>query len=239
MHVYLIVGAAVWGTVCGLLLPRPAYRLTVPAEQPWADGCPAGHPLAGWLGPARCRRCVPGEARYGGGYGLALAAAAASGLLAWRVGGHPELAVWLLLVPAAVLLARVDLAVFRLPDVVTLPALGLTAVLLGAAALLPRHDGEWTRALIAAAVLGLLYGVLFFVNPAGMGFGDVKLAPTLGLVLGWYGWGAVITGTFAGFLLGAAYGLVLVAARRAGRKTALPFGPFMLVGALLAVLVAA
>jgi leader peptidase (prepilin peptidase)/N-methyltransferase len=239
VHVYLIAGAVVWGTVCGLLLPRAAYRLTVPADQPWAADCPAGHPLAGWLGPAYCGRCVPGEARYGAGYGPALAAAATCGLLAWRVGAHPELAVWLLLVPAAVVLARVDLAVFRLPDVLTLPALGATAVLLGAAALLPRHGGEWVRALIAAAVLLLLYGVLFFVNPAGMGFGDVKLAPTLGLVLGWYGWGAVITGTFAGFVLGAGYGLVLVAARRANRKTALPFGPFMLLGALLAVLLVA
>jgi len=72
-----------------------------------------------------------------------------------------------------------------------------------------------------------------------MGFGDVKLAPTLGLVLGWYGWGAVVTGTFAGFALGAVWGLFLIAARRAGRRTALPFGPFMLVGALAAVLMAA
>ncbi|SDN31138.1 prepilin peptidase [Actinacidiphila guanduensis] len=239
MHVYLIVGAAVWGMASGLLLPRAAYRLAVPAEQPWARACPAAHPVAGWLGPARCRACGPQEERYGAGYGIALACAVVCGLLAWRAGAHPELAVWLLLTPAGILLARVDLAVHRLPDVLTLPALALTAVLLGGAALLTRHQGDWPRALIAAAALFVLYGVLFFVNPAGMGFGDVKLAPTLGLALGWYGWPAVVGGTFAGFLLGAVVGLALIATRRATRKTALPFGPFMLTGALLALLLAA
>ncbi|WP_435172776.1 prepilin peptidase [Actinacidiphila sp. bgisy145] len=240
MHVYLIAGAAVWGIASGLLLlPRAAYRLAVPAGEPWAALCPVdAHPVGGWLGPARCPRCPQGQRRYGPGYGAALGCALVCAALAWRVGGHPELAVWLLLVPVGGVLTRVDLAVRRLPDVLTLPALGLTALLLGGAALLPSAQGSWTRALIAAAVLGGLYAVLFFVNPAGMGFGDVKLAPTLGLVLGWYGWGAVVTGTFAGFLLGAVVGLGLIAARRATRKTAMPFGPFMLAGTLAAVLLA-
>ena len=120
------------------------------------------------------------------------------------MGAHPELAVWLLLVPAGLLLARVDLAVFRLPDVVTLPGLALRPRRCWASPrCCPRHDGSWLRGLTAAAVLGAVYCVLFLINPAGMGFGDVKLAPTLGFVLGWYGWGAVIVGTLAGFLLGA------------------------------------
>ena len=80
--------------------------------------------------------------------------------------------------------------------------------------------------------------MLFLVNPAGMGFGDVKLAPTLGLALGWYGWPTVFTGTFAGFTLGALTGLVLLATRRADRKTPIPFGPFMLIGTLGALLAA-
>jgi leader peptidase (prepilin peptidase)/N-methyltransferase len=234
VHVYLIVGAAVWGIAGGLLLPRAAYRLAVPAAEPWAATCPAGHPVGGWLGPARCGRCPDGQRRYGPGYGAALGCALVCAALAWRVGAHPELAVWLLLSPVCGVLARVDLAVFRLPDVLTLPALGLTALLLGGAALLPAHHGSWSRALIAA----VLYGVLFLINPAGMGLGDVKLAPTLGLVLGWYGWRAVVTGTFAGFLLGAVVALALIVTRRATRKTAMPFGPFMLAGALAAVLLA-
>jgi leader peptidase (prepilin peptidase)/N-methyltransferase len=243
VHVYLIVAATVWGIAGGLLLPRAAYRLAVEAGQPWTADCPSGHPLPagprGWLGPARCARCAaadPGTEPYGMGYGAALACALGCAALGVAVGAHPELVVWLLLMPVGVLLTRIDLLVFRLPDVLTLPALAATGVLLGLAALLPGHDGSWLRALIAAAVLGLVYLLLFFVNPAGMGFGDVKLAPTLGLVLGWYGWPVVFTGTFAGFALGAVAGIVLIASRRANRKTALPFGPFMLLGTLGALL---
>jgi leader peptidase (prepilin peptidase) / N-methyltransferase len=270
VHVYLIAGAIGWGIVSGLLLPRAAYRLAVEAGRPWASHCPAGHPLRGWLGPARCRTCAterpatappapapagdpaaasapanpplpagraPGV-RYGPGPWTAVACAAACGAVAARAGSGPELVVWLLLVPAGLLLARVDLQVFRLPDVVTLPAMAATAALLGGAALLPGHGGSWPRAVEAGAALGALYFLLFFVNPSGMGFGDVKLAPTLGMTLGWYGWPVVVAGTFAGFLLGAVAGLVLVAARRAHRKTPMPFGPFMLLGALAALLFA-
>jgi leader peptidase (prepilin peptidase)/N-methyltransferase len=238
VHVYPIVAAAVWGIVSGLLLPRAAHRLAVPSGEPWAARCPGGHPLPpgvrGWLGPARCPRCA-GRSPYGPGL-VAAGSALICGGLAATVGAHPELAVWLLLVPAGLVLGRVDLKVFRLPDVLTLPALGGTAALLGLAALLPGHQGSWIRALFAAVAVGFVYLLLFLINPAGMGFGDVKLAPTLGLVLGWYGWPTVFTGTFAGFALGALTGLALIAIRRAGRKTPLPFGPFMLIGALAAVL---
>lgn len=243
MHVYPIVAAAVWGIVSGLLLPRAAHRLAVPAREPWAARCPAEHPLPpgvrGWLGPARCARCDGGlRARHGPGLALAVLCAAACAALAARVGAHPELVVWLLLVPVGLLLGRVDLRVFRLPDVLTLPALGGTAALLGLAALLPGHQGSWVRALLAGAVIGVVYLVLFLINPAGMGFGDVKLAPTLGLALGWYGWATVFTGTFAGFALGAVVGLVLIVTRRATRKTPIPFGPFMLLGAFAGLLLA-
>jgi leader peptidase (prepilin peptidase)/N-methyltransferase len=70
-----------------------------------------------------------------------------------------------------------------------------------------------------------------------MGFGDVKLALGIGAVLGWYGWGTLLLGTFAGFLLGALYGGTLVVARRAGRRTTIPFGPFLIAGAYLGLLI--
>jgi leader peptidase (prepilin peptidase)/N-methyltransferase len=69
-----------------------------------------------------------------------------------------------------------------------------------------------------------------------MGFGDVKLAGVLGLFLGWLGWGEVISGGFLGFLFGGVVGVGLIMARRAGRKSQIPFGPFMLAGALVAIL---
>lgn len=230
MHVYPIAAAAVWGTVAGLALPRPAYRLSVGPDDPWRARCPADRPYPpgwrGWWGP------VGNAGSPAGGWRYALVTAAVCALVAARTGARPELAVWLLLVPLGVLLARVDLTVLRLPDVLTLPAAAGTAALLGVAALLPGHAGSWPRALLGAAALGLLHLVLHLVNPDGMGFGDVKLAPTAGLVLAWYGWGAVAVGTFAAFALGAVTGLGLLAVRRAGRRTPLPFGPFILAGAL-------
>ncbi|WP_419185684.1 prepilin peptidase [Mangrovactinospora gilvigrisea] len=179
---------------------------------------------------------MPRLAREGGAgrwWVAALVGGAAAGVIGWRVGARPEAAVWLLLVPVAVVLAAVDLRVFRLPDVLTLPAAGGTAALLGAASLLPRQHGSWTHALLGAAVLAAFYGLLFLISPAGMGLGDVKLALTLGLVLGWSGWRTVVTGTFAGFLAAGLVAAALLVARKADRKTALPFGPAMLFGALV------
>ncbi|MGK5499299.1 prepilin peptidase [Streptomyces sp. URMC 125] len=265
LSLLLAVPAAAYGAAVGLLVPRAAYRLAVPYGAPWRAECPGGHPLPGWVGLARCAECAardapdgraaqdrreargaPGAERggsggRGGAYGPgaaapAVATALACALLAAAAGARPELAVWLLLAPFAVLLAVVDRAVHRLPDAVTLPLAAAGAALLGIAALLPGAAGSWTRALLGGPALGGLYCLLFLANPRGLGLGDVKLAVPLGVALGWYGWGALLTGAFAGFALGAVYGMSLVAAGRAGRKDALPFGPFMAAGALVGLL---
>ncbi|MEU8585656.1 A24 family peptidase [Streptomyces sp. NPDC048664] len=236
LDLWLTAGAAVWGAAVGTLVPRAAYRLSVEPGQPWRQECPDGHPLGGWLGPARCAQ---GTA-YGPLTALVCAVTAlVCAALALATGARPELVVWLLLAPAGVLLALVDFRVQRLPDVLTLPVAALALVLLGAAAVLPRHAGDWPTALLGALVLGGVYFLLFLVNPRGMGFGDVKLALGLGAVLGWYGWPTVVLGTFAGFLLGGLYGLWLVVLRRAGRRTSIPFGPFLIAGALAGVLAGA
>ncbi|MFI9603112.1 prepilin peptidase [Streptomyces sp. NPDC052043] len=167
--------------------------------------------------------------------GTALVCAA----LAAATGARPELVVWLVLAPVGVLLAVVDARVRRLPDVLTLPLAGAALAFLGLAALVPGHAGHWPTALYGALALGGCYFVLFLVNPAGMGFGDVKLALGAGAVLGWYGWPTVMLGTFAGFLFGALYGGALVVVQRAGRKTAIAFGPFLLAGAFTGVLIGA
>ncbi|MDF3292080.1 MULTISPECIES: prepilin peptidase [Streptomyces] len=227
MHALLVATAALWGLASGAAVPRAAHRLAV---RPGQERRPGERPgWRGWIGP-------PSTVRDGW---PAVLAAVICAMLAQRAGVRPELAVWLLLVPLAVLLARVDLAVRRLPDVLTVPAAAGTVLLLGAAALLPGHTGSWPRALLGGLVLGAGYFVLLLANPAGMGLGDVKLAPTLGLVLGWYGWPVLFVGTFLGFALGGVTGLVLLATRRADRRTTIAFGPFMLVGALAGVLLGA
>lgn len=167
---------------------------------------------------------------------IPLVTAAACAALAAATGFRPELAVWLLCAPFAVLLATVDARVHRLPDHLTLPLAVSAPVLLGAAALAPEAAGSFPHALLGGLVLGAAYFLLFVINPNGMGFGDVKLALSLGALLGWYGWGILFAGAFAGFLFGGVYGLGLVILRKANRKSAIPFGPFMIGGALLGVL---
>ncbi|WP_030894462.1 prepilin peptidase [Streptomyces sp. NRRL S-474] len=234
----LATAAALWGAAAGMFLPRAAYRFSAPSGEPWRRECPGGHALKGWLGRASCPQCE------GAAYGprttpLVIATALVCAVLAAVTGTRPELGVWLLLAPVGVLLTVVDLRVRRLPDPLTLPFAVAALVLLGLTALVPEHAGEWTTALLGSLALGGGYFVLFLINPAGMGFGDVKLALGAGAVLGWYGWPTVMLGTFAGFLLGALYGGALVVARRADRKTAIAFGPFLIAGAFLGLLVGA
>ncbi|MBP5937678.1 prepilin peptidase [Streptomyces acidiscabies] len=239
----IAVAAAVWGALAGGVLPRAAYRFSVPLEYPpedssqeesdgWRRECPEGHPLRGWLGPARCRTCGPYDSPR---TPYVLLTALLSTLLALATGLRPELAAWLLLAPAWVLLAVVDVRVRRLPDPLTWGLAVAAPALLGVAALVPDHAGEWTTALLGAVVLGAAILVLHLLNPEGMGYGDAKLAVGLGAVLGWYGWDTVLLGAFAGFALGAGYGGVLAVVRRSGRGTTIAFGPFLIAGAVLGV----
>lgn len=240
MYVTTIALAALWGAAVGLLVPRAAYRLSVAFEEPWRDRCPVGHALAGpargWLGgPGRQECATTASPRT-----APLLTALVCAVLAAATGGpRPELAVWLLGVPFAVLLATVDARVHRLPDALTLPLAAAVPLLLGVAELLPYDAGSWLHALLGALALGGAYLVLHLINPGQLGLGDVKLALPLGAALGWYGWGVLFAGAFAGFLLGAVYGVGLVLLRRADRSSAIPYGPFMLAGGLLGLLLGA
>ncbi|MFF7728202.1 prepilin peptidase [Streptomyces sp. NPDC008001] len=251
MHPSLTLLAAVFGALTGLLVPRAAYRLAVEPEEPWRSTCPAGHPIPGvangWLGRARCTAVsaagdapAPDCRRYAAAVVVApVVCMLACAALAAAAGPRPELAVWLLLTPFATVLAVVDASVHRLPDVLTLPLAGAAVVLLGAAAFADGHGGSWTGAVWGALALAGAYFVLFLIHPEGMGFGDVKLALLVGAALGWYGWVVLFLGAFAGIALGAAYGLGLMLLRRADRKSGMPLGPFMLIGALLGLLLGA
>ncbi|MFF4187920.1 prepilin peptidase [Streptomyces sp. NPDC001691] len=227
MTALLVAGAALWGAAAGSLLPRPAHRLGVEPDQPWRSADPEGRPFTGpargWLGAARGHGPATPQ--------VALLTALVCAALAATTGARPELVVWLLLAPVAVLLGLVDRRVHRLPDVLTLPLAAAATVLLGLAALVPGHAGSWTGALIGELFLGGGYLVLVLINPAGMGLGDAKLALGLGAALGWYGPPVLLAGALLGLGLGALYGLGLLVLRRAGRATAIPYGPFLLAGA--------
>lgn len=138
----------------------------------------------------------------------------------------------------AVALTAIDLAVRRLPNAIVLPSYVVIGVLLAGSAAWQHDWWSLARAGIGAAALFGFYFLLAFIYPAGMGFGDVKLAGVIGAVLGYLSWATLILGAFAGFLIGALVGIGLMIAGRAGRKTAVPFGPSMLAGAVLAILAA-
>lgn len=128
-------------------------------------------------------------------------------------------------------LSVIDILSHRLPNRIIFPSYPAAGVLLIAAAL---AAGDWGRLVSltgGAAALWVFYFILRLIYPAGMGFGDVKLAGVLGLYLGFVGWSFLLWGTFAAFLLGGLWGVILIVSRRATAKSAIPFGPFMIVGA--------
>ncbi|MER7957610.1 A24 family peptidase [Streptomyces sp. NPDC096030] len=243
--------------------PEESWRDTCGAGHAWTG------PARGWLGAPACAACAacatqpsgsgpaaPASSESGPGGAppssprrrtlrprTALTApvltALACAALAAVAGPRPELAVWLLLAPFGVLLATVDVRVHRLPDPLTLPLAAAVPLLLSGAELLPYDAGSWFHALLGGVALGTGYLVLFLIRPSGMGLGDVKLALCVGAALGWYGWGVLFVGTFAAFFAGSLYGLGLVVLRRGSRKSAIPFGPFMIGGALVGLLLGA
>jgi len=242
---YLVLGCALLGLIVGSFLnvviwrvPRGESLVAPPSH------CPAcGHdvrprdnvPVLSWLLlRGRCRDC---RAEISVRYPLVEAGTAVTfALLAVRVGVEPELPAFLYLGAIGVALALIDLDVKRLPNSIVLPSYVVALVLLAGAALAQGDMSPFLRAILGLVALFGFYFLLAFVYPAGMGFGDVKLAGVLGIYLGWLGWPEVVAGGFLGFLFGGVVGGVLMAVRRAGRKSQIPFGPFMLAGAFVAIL---
>jgi leader peptidase (prepilin peptidase)/N-methyltransferase len=146
-----------------------------------------------------------------------------------------EIPLYLVLPVFGILLAAIDLRSRLLPNALVLPFLGAAAAALLVAAL-----GGDVRGLLGAvvggAVMFLFYLLLALISPAGMGMGDVKLAGVLGIFGGYAGllpWLATLLG---GFLFGAVAGAVLLVSGRGTRSSVFPFGPGMILAALVGVL---
>lgn len=143
---------------------------------------------------------------------------------------------FLYLAAVAIALALIDLDTSTLPNRIVLPAYPVAFLLLGGAALLAGEPSRLVSGLVGATAMFGLYLALALARPGGMGLGDVKLAGVLGLYLGWLGWGPLVVGAFAAFLLGGLFAIALLMTRRAGRKDGIPFGPWMLAGAWVGIL---
>ncbi|MCR6494603.1 A24 family peptidase [Cellulomonas sp. P24] len=241
---YLLSVAGAFGLVIGSFVNVVVWR--VPRGESVVrppSACPVCHasirawdnvPVVSWvLLRGRCRDCGTRisrryplvEATTGVLFVLVAIRFLDAGDLAWAAPAY------LYLAAVAVALALIDIDTHRLPNAIVLPSIPVMLLLLGAASAV---TGDWSRlgtSVLGGVVLFALYAAMVVAYPRGMGLGDVKLAAVIGVALGWLGWGPLAVGAFAAFLLGGGFSVTLLALRRANRKTALPFGPWMLAGA--------
>ncbi len=246
----LIVAIALLGLAVGSFLNVVIYR--VPLHQSLShppSHCPSCQhpirnrhniPVLGWvLLRGRCADCAT---RISARYPLVELSTAvlfvAVTLRLAHLGWLSALPAFLFFAGIGLALSLIDLDVHRLPNAVVYPSYPVIAVLLAIAALVDSNPNALLRAGIGAAGLFGFYFALAFAYPAGMGFGDVKLAGIVGAVLAFLSYPSLLIGAFAAFLLGSLAGITTILSGRGTGKTALPFGPFMVLGALLAVFAA-
>jgi leader peptidase (prepilin peptidase)/N-methyltransferase len=241
-----VIAAIAAGLAASATVRAAIFHYAVPADEPWRTNCPSCDAVIvrpGWGIVAstlrldgRCQHCAspigPPAAL------VELLATATLGILAWRAGFAVATVglAWAALI--AVALALVDIAVHRLPDRLILVALAGTVLVFGIAAL---TTGDYRRlgvALLCGLGCGLLYFVIVFASPRGMGLGDAKLAVLVGLATGWFGVHSTVVAIFAGILIAGLAAIALLVARRVTRKDRLAYGPFMLLGAFIAIVLA-
>lgn len=246
-----LFAAGVLGLAVGSFLNVVAHRvpLALSVSRP-ASRCPScAHPIRrrhnvpvlGWLLlRGRCADCAaPISARYPAVELLTAVLFVGVTARLVQLGLPTAVPAFLWFVAVGIVLALIDLDVRRLPDVITLPAYPVLAVLLIAAALLAGEPESLLRAAIGAVASYAFYYALALAKPGAMGFGDVKAAGLVGGMLAFVSFPVLLVGTLAAFVLGASVGVASLLARRADRTTAVPFGPFMVTGALLALFVGA
>lgn len=245
---WLVTGVATAaGLVAGDVLDVLAARTGahVPLGRPWL-ACPAcGDPAAPadalplWGAVRRARPCPACGGRRPLAtrpVALGVAAGAVLGAEAARLGPAPVLPAFLVLGLALVVLSAVDLERMIIPNRVLYPATAAVALLLavGSAA-----DGRWAPlgwAAACGAASFAAFGLVHLVSPRGMGFGDVRLAGLVGMATGWLSPGRAFVTFLAAFVLGSIVGVVVMVLSGQGRRTRLPFGPFLAAGAVLSVL---
>jgi leader peptidase (prepilin peptidase)/N-methyltransferase len=203
-----ILIAAVVGLVAGPLLALLAGRVRRPAQSP--------------------------------GVRVALAASIAAsilfGIVVCQFRTPLEIAAYLVVAAAAIVLSIVDLQDHRLPDVVVLPTLAVAVALLAAASVV---KGEHLTILgVVGGAIGMfaIYFMLALIAPSGIGMGDVKLSAVIGAAAGYLGLTTWLGALVGGFIVGAVVSLIALATKRVSMKSQVPFGPAMLIGLFMAIL---
>ena len=218
----VMAAAGVVGVAVGMPLSR-LVELVSPAEVMSPD--PTGRAHAG-----AARAEAPPW------WGIGLVTAVLFMAAAVRFGADWTLPAYLVFFAALVVVSLVDVQSRLIPTRVVGPAILLCSGLLAVAAA-AHHD--WSRfgtALMGAALASGSLLTVHLVTPAGMGFGDVRLATLTGLALGWLSLGTVALGMFLAFLFAAAVGVGLRRLRGSPTARQVPLGPYLAAGAVAAVL---
>jgi leader peptidase (prepilin peptidase)/N-methyltransferase len=240
----LILGCGLFGLAAGSFLNVVIYRVprneSIVSPRSHCPHCSApireydNIPVISWLVlRGRCRNCHAAiSPRY-------LIVEVATGTLfagvAARMGFVWQLLAYLTLVATLLALSCIDIELLVLPKKVIYPSLVLVS---GFLVLASAADNEWGRLLFGVICAGawfLLFFLMNFASPRILGFGDVRLAPLLGVALGWLGWRYALLGFFAANVFGAAIGVSLIATKRMARDQPIPYGVFLAAGAAFAI----
>ncbi|NNN20251.1 MAG: prepilin peptidase [Acidimicrobiaceae bacterium] len=191
-------------------------------------------PVASWLIlRGKCRNChtqIPKRYLF-----VELAGGALFGGAAARIGFNWDLPAFLVLFSGLLALSWIDLEHLVLPKRIVYPTSAIVGALLVIAAF---ATGRWYSLLIAVICAGAWFILFYLINlfwPQALGFGDVRLAPLLGLGLGWLGIPYVLLGFFSANFLGAIIGITLIATKRMSRHQQIPYGVFLALGTALAI----
>jgi leader peptidase (prepilin peptidase)/N-methyltransferase len=193
-------------------------------------------PVISWLAlRGKCRRCrmdIGIEPLI-----LELLTGLLFGMFAWKFGLDWALPAYCALAVGLVGLSWIDLRTKRLPRQIIYVTAIIGIPLLCIAALVRDEPERIWMMLLGAGIALAFMSLVYVVSRGGMGDGDVRLSPLLGAYLGWLNPGLVPVGLFFGFFAGAVVGVAMMATGRAGRKTAVPFGPFLALGTIVAIFV--
>ena len=230
----LVAGAV--GVVSGAFVPRLIARVPEPAPEPEPSLTPAPNEATFSRPVDEPKELYADVAELPGlRWKAALACGVAAGLMGGRIGWHPALLFLVYLVPVCVALSVIDWRTRYLPTWLIAPSYVVVAALAVLAALI---TSDWEALMLSAIgwVSAYLFFAVLWLLPGGMAYGDVRLAGVLGMALGWLGVPQLVLGLYTGFLLGGVVGLVLNAVKVFHHRHS-PFGPHMVLGALLGVVV--
>ncbi|MPZ51584.1 MAG: hypothetical protein GEU79_02425 [Acidimicrobiia bacterium] len=192
----------------------------------------AGAVLA-WPATMVAARHIRSEASPISGSVVAIAGGIIGGGFGYALGWSWLLVPFLGLVGVLIALAMVDLAEFRLPNRILIPG-GLTVMVVTAVIVILGATGSLRDAAIGTVIYFVLMAVLFAISRGALGFGDVRLAVLLGWCTGLLGWRVTIAAIILGSLFGGGVAVVALL-RGADRKSSIPYGPPMMLGACLAI----